>query len=46
MGDKSPQSKQRDKKQKDMARAVGAASAKSKQDGHSQAPRATTKGKT
>ncbi len=32
MGDKSPKSKQRDKKQKDTAKKQGAANAKSKQD--------------
>jgi hypothetical protein len=36
MGDKSPKSKQRGKKQKDAARAEGAAAAKSKQDNQSQ----------
>ncbi len=35
MGDKSPKSKQRDKKQKDVAKKQGAANAKSKQDGYS-----------
>jgi hypothetical protein len=36
MGDKSPRSKQRGQKQKNAARAEGAAAAKSKQDGQSQ----------
>ena len=35
MGDKSPKSKQRDKKQKDVAKKQGAANAKSKQDSSS-----------
>ena len=38
MGDRSPKSKQRDQKQKDVAKASGAAAAKSKQDGQSRAP--------
>ena len=38
MGDRSPKSKQRDQKQKDVAKASGAAAAKSKQDAHSRAP--------
>ena len=39
MGDKSPKSKQRDQKQKDVAKAVGAAEAKAKQDSHNRAPK-------
>lgn len=35
MGDKSPKSKQRDKKQKDTAKKQGAANAKAKQDRYS-----------
>jgi hypothetical protein len=38
MGDRSPKSKQRDKKQKDAARVADAAHAKSKQDSYSQTP--------
>jgi hypothetical protein len=38
MGDRSPKSKQRDQKQKDFAKATGAAEAKSKQDKQSRAP--------
>jgi hypothetical protein len=38
MGDKSPKSKQRDQKQKNAARAEGAAQAKSKQDSYRQTP--------
>jgi hypothetical protein len=34
MGDKSPKSKQRDKKQKDTAKQQGATNAKSKQEGY------------
>ena len=45
MGDKSPKSKQRDQKQKDLAKAEGAAGAKSKQDSQSRAPQAILKGK-
>ena len=36
MGDKSPKSKQRDQKQKEAARADGAAQARSKQDSYRQ----------
>ncbi len=36
MGDKSPKSKQRGQKQKDVARAQGAVQAKAKQDSHTQ----------
>ena len=45
MGDKSPKSKQRGQKQKDLAKAEGAAEAKSKQDNRSQLPQTTAKGK-
>jgi hypothetical protein len=45
MGDKSPKSKQRDQKQKDAARAEGAAHAKSKQDSYRQTPSIPGKGK-
>ena len=45
MGDKSPKSKQRGQKQKNLAKAGGAAEAKSKQDSQSQAPRTPAKGK-
>jgi len=45
MGDKSPKSKQRGQKQKGLAKAEGAAEAKSKQDKQSQAPQAPAKGK-
>jgi hypothetical protein len=45
MGDKSPKSKQRDQKQKDAARAEGAAQAKSKQERFSQTPPLQGKGK-
>lgn len=45
MGDKSPKAKQRDLKQKDVARAKGAAAAKSKQDKQSRFPQTTEKGK-
>ena len=45
MGDKSPKSKVRDQKQKDVARAEGAAAAKSKQDAQSRAPLPGAKGK-
>jgi hypothetical protein len=38
MGDKSPKSKQRDQKQKNAARAEGAAQARSKQDSYRQTP--------
>ena len=45
MGDKSPKSKQRGQKQKDIAKAEGAAGAKSKQDSQHRAPQITAKGK-
>jgi hypothetical protein len=45
MGDKSPKSKQRDQKQKDAARAEGAAQAKAKQQSYSQGPPIPGKGK-
>lgn len=45
MGDKSPKSKQRGQKQKDAARAEGAAMAKSKQASFTQAPPILGKGK-
>lgn len=45
MGDKSPKSKQRDQKQKDLATARGAAEAKTKQQGQSRAPQSTAKGR-
>jgi len=45
MGDKSPKAKQRDQKQKDAARAEGAAQAKSKQDSYRQTPSIPGKGK-
>ena len=45
MGDKSPKAKQRDQKQKDAARAEGAAKAKSKQDSYRQTPSIPGKGK-
>ena len=45
MGDKSPKSKQRGQKQKDLVKAGGAAKAKSKQDNQSQTPRTPAKGK-
>jgi uncharacterized protein YheU (UPF0270 family) len=38
MGDRSPKSKQRDQKQRDVAKASDAAAAKSKQDAQSRAP--------
>lgn len=41
MGDKSPKSKQRDEKQKTLAKAESAAGAKSKQDSQSHIPRTT-----
>lgn len=41
MGDRSPKSKQRDQKQKDIAKASDAAAAKSKQDAQSRAPLAS-----
>ena len=43
MGDRSPKSKQRDQKQKDIAKAGDAATAKSKQDAQSRAPQPTLK---
>jgi hypothetical protein len=45
MGDKSPKSKQRDEKQKDAAKAAGAAAAISKQASQSHAPTLPGKGK-
>ena len=45
MGDKSPKAKQRGQKQKDAARAEGAAQAKSKQDSYRQTPSIPGKGK-
>jgi len=45
MGDKSPKAKQRDRKQKDAARAEGAAQVKSKQDSYRQTPSIPGKGK-
>ena len=45
MGDKSPKSKQRDQKKRDVARAQGAADAKSKQDKQSSVPLIGAKGK-
>jgi len=44
MGDKSPKAKQRGQKQKDAARADGAAQAKSKQDSYRQTPPIPGKG--
>jgi len=44
MGDKSPKSKERGQKQKDVARASGAAKAQSKQDSQSHIPKTPTKG--
>ena len=38
MGDRSPKSKHRDQKQKDVAKVSDAVAAKSKQDGQSHAP--------
>jgi hypothetical protein len=38
MGDKSPKSKQRGQKQKDVAKAAGATDAKAKQDSQNRAP--------
>ena len=38
MGDKSPKSKQRGQKQKDVAKAADAAGARAKQDSHNRAP--------
>jgi hypothetical protein len=37
MGDKSPKSKQRDQKQKNVAKVTDAATAKAKQDAHNRA---------
>ncbi len=45
MGDKSLKSKQRDQKQKDVAKAGSASAAKSKQDGNTRLQQAATKGK-
>ena len=45
MGDKSPKSKDRDKKQKKAAKAGDAADARSKQDVHNRSPLLTPKGK-
>lgn len=45
MGDKSPKSKQRGQKQKDAARAEGAAQAKSKQNSYRQTSPIPGKGK-
>jgi uncharacterized protein YheU (UPF0270 family) len=45
MGDRSPKSKQRDQKQKDVAKAGDAAAAKSKQDAQSRAPLSNLKGR-
>lgn len=45
MGDKSPKSKQRDQKQKNAAKASGAAKAKSKQDSWNRTPAGPAKGK-
>jgi hypothetical protein len=44
VGDKSPKSKQRGQKQKDAAKALGAAAAKSKQQGYGQPPQPAAKG--
>lgn len=38
MGDRSPKSKQRDQKQKDVSKAAGAAEAKAKQDSQNRFP--------
>ena len=38
MGDKSPKSKERGQKQKDVSKAAGVADAKAKQDSHNRAP--------
>ena len=43
MGDRSPKSKQRDQKQKNVAKASDVAVAKSKQDGQSRAPLSNSK---
>ena len=45
MGDKSQKSKQRDQKQRDLAKAEDAARAKSKQDSQSRAPQIAARGK-
>jgi hypothetical protein len=45
MGDKSPKSKQRGQKQKDLAKAAGTAAAKSKQDSQRRFPQTTAKAK-
>lgn len=45
MGDKSRKSIERGQKQKDVARAQGAAAAKSKQDGQNRAPLTPSKGR-
>ena len=45
MGDRSPKSKQRSQKQKDFAKAEGAAQAKSKQDKQSRVLQILAKGK-
>jgi hypothetical protein len=45
MGDKSPKSKQRGQKQKNLAKAEGAAHAKSKQDSQNQFPQTPAKGR-
>jgi hypothetical protein len=45
MGDRSPKSKQRDRRQKDAAKANEAAAARSKQDAQSRAPLSNPKAK-
>jgi len=45
MGDRSPKSKHRDQKQKEIARAGRAADAKSKQDSQRRTPQPAAKGK-
>jgi hypothetical protein len=45
VGDKSPKSKQRDQKQKDLAKAREAVEAKAKQDSKGWGPQTTVKGK-
>lgn len=45
MGDRSPKSRERGQKQKDAARATGAAKAAAKQASQSQAPKIPTQGK-
>jgi hypothetical protein len=45
MGDKSPKSKHRDQKQKDLVKAGRAAAARSKQDSQSRIPLTAAKGK-